>query len=163
MIFVTVGTDTHQFNRLLREVDNLIKTKKINEKVIIQIGYSTYKPKYCKYFKFASFKEILELNKKARIIISHAGAGNIITALENNKPLILVPRMKIFNEHTDSHQLQIAKELEKEGKVISVYDIKNLWIAIKRIKMIKINKTKRKKSKIEEIVSDYISNLSDNQ
>jgi len=162
MIFVTVGTDTHPFNRLLEEIDILIEKGKIREKTIAQIGYSTYKPKYYKYFKFTSFKKILELNKKARIIISHAGAGSTITALEYNKPLILVPRMKKFNEHTDDHQIQIAKELEKERRAIAACNVKGLEMAIKKIRGKGIKKAKRKQSRIIKIVSDYISSLSGN-
>jgi UDP-N-acetylglucosamine transferase subunit ALG13 len=161
MIFVTVGTDNHQFNRLLEEIDNLIKEGKIKEEVIAQVGYSTYEPKYYKYFRFAPFKKILELNRKARIVISHAGAGSIITALEHNKPLILVPRMKKFGEHTDNHQIQIAKEFRKRGKAIVVFDIKYLGAAIQKIARKKYKKTKRKQSKVTKIISDYISRLSD--
>jgi UDP-N-acetylglucosamine transferase subunit ALG13 len=161
MIFVTVGTDNHQFNRLLEEIDNLIKEGKIKEKVIAQIGYSTYEPKYYKYFRFAPFKKILELNRKARIIISHAGAGSIITALEYNKPLILVPRMKKFGEHIDDHQIQIAKELRKKGKAIVVFNIKYLGNVIQKIRMKKYKKTKKKQSKIIKIISNYISCLGD--
>jgi UDP-N-acetylglucosamine transferase subunit ALG13 len=45
MIFITVGTHTQPFNRLLQKIDELIEKGIIKEKVIAQIGYSTYKLK----------------------------------------------------------------------------------------------------------------------
>ena len=44
MIFVTVGTQKFQFDRLLKEIDSLIASKYIKEKVFIQRGNSTYLP-----------------------------------------------------------------------------------------------------------------------
>ena len=45
MIFVTLGSQKFQFNRLLIEIDRLIEEGKITEKVFAQTGYSDYKPK----------------------------------------------------------------------------------------------------------------------
>ena len=41
MIFVTLGSQKFQFNRLLQAVDNL----KTDEEIFAQIGYSDYKNK----------------------------------------------------------------------------------------------------------------------
>ena len=46
MIFVTLGSQKFQFNRLLIEIDRLIEEKYITDKVFAQIGYSDYKPKH---------------------------------------------------------------------------------------------------------------------
>lgn len=47
MIFVTVGTHEQPFNRLVKKMDELKKEGIITEEVIIQTGFSTYKPQYC--------------------------------------------------------------------------------------------------------------------
>ena len=60
MIFVTVGTHEQPFNRLIKKIDNLVKNDFIKEKVMIQTGFSTYKPKYCQYQSMISFKEMNE-------------------------------------------------------------------------------------------------------
>ncbi|HEV1534200.1 TPA: multidrug MFS transporter, partial [Streptococcus pneumoniae] len=49
MIFVTVGTHEQQFDRLIKEVDYLKKENLIQDEVFIQIGYSSYIPKYCEW------------------------------------------------------------------------------------------------------------------
>lgn len=51
MIFVTVGTHEQPFNRLVKAIDKLKKDGVITEDVIMQTGYSTYEPKYCKWDK----------------------------------------------------------------------------------------------------------------
>ena len=56
----------------------------------------------------------------------HAGVGSILTAIEHGKPVIAVPRRKKYGEHIDDHQLEITRELEKEGKITVVCDVRDL-------------------------------------
>ena len=58
MIFVTVGTHEQPFDRLIKKIDCLVKDAIIKEEVFIQIGYSNYLPKYCKYEKMLPFDEM---------------------------------------------------------------------------------------------------------
>ena len=44
MIFITLGSQKFQFNRLLKAVDDLVQRKIIKEDVFAQIGYSDYQP-----------------------------------------------------------------------------------------------------------------------
>lgn len=131
MLFVTVGTHTQGFERLIKATDELAGSGRIKEKVVMQTGNTKYEPKNCAWFRFESFKKIQELNKNARIVITHAGAGCIITALHFNKPLVIVPRYKKFGEHVNNHQCDLALALEQEKKAISVADITGLENAIK--------------------------------
>ena len=156
MIFVTVGTHERGFDRLVKAVDDLIGSGKIKEKVTIQTGYTEYIPKNCDSFKFTDYDNIVELCKKASIIISHGGVGSIITPLELGRPVIVVPRLKRFNEHTNDHQLQIVKELERQGKIIPVYDIKNLENALEEARKVGNKKYNKQRSKILDIVSNYL-------
>ena len=158
MIFVTVGTTSYSFDRLLRAIDDLIETKKIKEKVIAQIGDSDYEPKNYEFFRFTSSEEIQELNKKCNLVISHAGAGSIMLALENKKPVVVVPRLKKYNEHVNDHQIELTNELEKQGRIIGVYDISELDNKIKKIR--KIKKKKFPKSRIPEIIENFIKTIS---
>ena len=57
MIFVTLGSQKFQFNRLLIEIDKLISSGVIKEKVFAQIGYSDYKPKNFEYMDFLTSEE----------------------------------------------------------------------------------------------------------
>jgi len=48
--------------------------------------------------------------------------------------------MRKFGEHSDDHQIQVAKELEKQGMIIpATYDIEDLEEAIKNRKISLLN------------------------
>ena len=85
MIFVTVGTHEQQFDRLIKYIDELKRTRKIKEDVLMQIGYCTYIPKYCKYKKFIPYTQMLEYTKQARIVITHGGPSSFIMPLQFRK------------------------------------------------------------------------------
>ena len=124
MIFVTVGTHYQGFERLIEKMDQI--AAKIDEKVIMQIGYTDYKPKNAKWFKFLEYDEINNLYNEAELIISHAGAGTLLDSLNSKKPIIIVPRLKKFGEHIDNQQIELAEALENTSKVLAVYDIEDL-------------------------------------
>lgn len=127
MIFVTVGTHEQQFNRLIKEVDKLKQENIIKDDVFMQIGYSTYEPKYCQWKKLLSFDEMNDMYEKADIIITHGGPASFMKALELKKIPIVVPRQAQFEEHVNDHQVEFVRLVEERFKnIIGVYDIKKL-------------------------------------
>ena len=129
MIFVTIGMHTKGFDRLVKKMDEIAGS--IDEEVIIQTGGTSFKPQNSKWFDFTTEEEIKELCRKASVVVTHA-AMSILDAWEQGKPVVVVPRLKICNEVIDDHQVDFARELEKEGKVITVYDIDMLEEALKK-------------------------------
>ncbi len=158
MILVTLGTQDKSFERLLKQVDSEIKNKNINEKVIVQAGYTKYKSKNMTIFDYVEPAELLEYIKKARVIISHAGVGTILNCLENNKKVIVVPRLSKYREHNNDHQVQIANEFAKEGYIINLENIKKLGEEIKNIDNLKPKKLKHN-NMIIETIEDFIDNI----
>lgn len=131
MIFVTVGTHEQQFNRLIEEVDNLKRDGVITEDVIIQTGYSTYKPKYCKRKMLFSYEEMMKNVSDARIVITHGGPSSFIMPLQIGKVPIVVPRQKKFGEHVNDHQMDFCNEvIIRQRNIIEVTDISQLSDAI---------------------------------
>lgn len=116
MILVTVGTHNHPFDRLVVAAD--LMAAEIEELSIIQRGPSNHTPLFAEHFRFTSSSKMEELTSEARVVITHAAVGAIILALKLQKPTVVVPRLRHFGEATDDHQLQIAKILEIEGKVV---------------------------------------------
>ncbi|MDI6807227.1 MAG: PssE/Cps14G family polysaccharide biosynthesis glycosyltransferase [Candidatus Aenigmarchaeota archaeon] len=153
MILVTVGTHDQGFPRLIKAIDNLARN--IKERVILQIGYSKYKPKNCEWFEFIPYENFIELCRESNLIITHGGVGSIMISLQFKKPTVVVPRLKKFNEHVDDHQLQIAKELEKQKRVIVVYDIKELSNAIQRAKKFAVFRI-RGRNRILNIIEKFV-------
>lgn len=155
MIFVTVGTSSWDFTRLIKEMDRIAGM--IDEGVVMQISDTQYLPQNAKYFRFTSDEEYKRLFESARVIVSHAGVGTIITALHYNKPIIVVPRRKVYGEHVDDHQIEITRELEQEGKIIALYDINGLESALREI-----DRTPASTSRDKEMVNrlkEYLNNL----
>lgn len=127
MIFVTVGTHEQPFNRLVKAIDDLKKDGAIKEEVIIQTGFSTYEPKYCKWSKLIPYQQMIENVDKARIIITHGGPASFIMPLQIGKTPIVVPRQHRFDEHVNDHQVEFARNVaERMGTIIPVEDISEL-------------------------------------
>ncbi len=127
MIFVTVGTHEQQFNRLIEEVDWLKGKGMITEDVIIQTGFSTYEPKYCKWKKLIPYEEMSKNTEEARIIITHGGPASFVAPLQIGKIPIVVPRQKQYEEHVNNHQFEFCKAVaERQGNILLVEEVENL-------------------------------------
>lgn len=126
MIFVTVGTHEQQFNRLVEYMDRYAE-KHPEEEVVIQTGFSTYKPKKAFWRELYPYDKMLEFVDKARIIITHGGPSSFIMPLQIGKIPIVVPRNYEFGEHVNNHQIIFSRAVEKRQKnIIVVEKVENL-------------------------------------
>lgn len=127
MIFVTVGTHEQSFNRLVAYIDQLKKKDILDDEVIIQIGFSTYEPQYCKWERLYPYQQMIEFVAQAKIVITHGGPSSFIMPLQIGKIPIVVPRQKKYDEHVNDHQLDFSKTVAKrQGNIIVVEDIEKL-------------------------------------
>lgn len=137
MIFVTVGTHEQPFNRLVEYIDNLKRDKIITDDVMIQTGFSTYEPQYCKWSKLLPYQEMVRYVQEASIVITHGGPSSFIMPLQVGKTPIVVPRYEKFGEHVNDHQVEFAKAVEERQKnIIVVEDIEKLRDVIVNYKSI---------------------------
>lgn len=128
MIFVTIGTQA-PFDRFIKIIDEMAPL--LNEEIIAQVYKLGYKPKYIKTIDFLAPDEFNELFKKARLIVSHAGMGTIISALQLQKPIIIFPRIAALGEHRNEHQLATAQKFRELGSVyvaMNEEELKNLLL-----------------------------------
>lgn len=127
MIFVTVGTHEQQFNRLIREIDELKEEGVITSDIFIQVGFSDYQPRFCRWERFLSYDEMNNLMEKADIIITHGGPATFMNVIANGKKPVVVPRRKKFGEHVNDHQLDFCKRIVQEGyDLVVIEDIKEI-------------------------------------
>lgn len=127
MIFVTVGTHEQPFDRLVLAVDELKERKIIQEEVMVQTGYSTVKPQYCRWKKWLSKEEMEAYMRESRIVITHGGPSSFFQSLQMHKIPIVVPRQKKYGEHVNDHQVSFVSELEDANKdLIVVKDLRDL-------------------------------------
>jgi UDP-N-acetylglucosamine transferase subunit ALG13 len=110
-IFLTVGTNT-PFDRLLSAFDRWCE-KKPDVKVFGQIGPTAYVPKNYAFKHFISPAEYRSELEACDLIVSHAGMGTILSALQYSKPIVVMPRKASMNETRNDHQLSTCKFLSK--------------------------------------------------
>ena len=133
MIFITVGTHEQPFNRLIQKVDELIRDGEIQEEVFMQIGYSTYEPKYTKWEKVIGYDEMADYLKKSDVVITHGGPYTYMQVLEEGKIQVVVPRQEKFGEHVNDHQLWVSKQVrDKNYPLIICEDIESLLTDIEK-------------------------------
>lgn len=159
MIFVCLGTQIFQFDRLTKKLDELIESDKIKEKIFAQIGTAKYIPKNYNFKKFIDKEEFEKYQSQADLIIAHGGTGALIGASKKGKNIIAVPRLAKYGEHVDDHQLQVVRVLEKEGYIRAVYDLEKLYDTIIEAEKNPIMKVYNRKSNIINLISRYIEQI----
>lgn len=158
MIFIALGTQKFQLNRLLMEIDQLIEEKKINDEVYAQIGHSIYKPNNFQVVDFLSPKDYEDNINKCSVFITHGGVGSITSAMSKDKKIIVYPRLEKFNEHIDDHQLQIANKYKELGLVTVANNKLELINALETIDSIKSDiKLTPKTDEIVKTIIDFIN------
>lgn len=151
MIFVTVGSQKFQFNRLLKKIDELIENGTIKEEVFAQIGVSDYRPQHYNYKDFMTQDEFNKKIDECDLLITHAGTGVIVNAVKKEKKVIAVPRLAKYGEHVDDHQIQLIKQFEELNFIEPCYELDELE---KILKNIKTKTYKKYQSNTENIIKD---------
>ncbi len=139
MIFVTVGTQG-QFDRLIATVDGWACANSKTD-VFAQIGPSDYRSEHIRTERFIDVTEFRERVEAASLVISHAGMGSIITALELGKRIIVMPRRASLGEHRNDHQLATAKRFAEQGAIMVAFTEQELIDKLDRLQG--MNETER--------------------
>lgn len=158
MIFVTLGSQKFQFNRLLKAIDELIAKGKITNEVFAQTGYSDYVPQHYRYKSFLDREEFAECEGKADIIVTHGGTGAIIGAIKKGKKVIAVPRKAMYGEHVDDHQMQLVGQFKELNLICDCEKVDELDKAIEYVKNAEFatykSSTEAVVSSIEKFIED---------
>ncbi len=115
MIFVTVGAHM-PFDRLTRCVDAWAGAQQRRD-VFAQIGTTGWKPVHMEWTAALDPLEFRERLAAARAVVTHAGMGTILTALEFGKPVIVMPRCARRRETRNDHQQGTARIFTEGGRV----------------------------------------------
>ncbi|MDB6093016.1 MAG: Beta,4-galactosyltransferase CpsIVG [Verrucomicrobia bacterium] len=150
MIFVTVGSDL-PFDRLVRVVDEWAADNKRTD-VFAQIGKTAWKPSTIDFKPFLEPAEFSQRLESATVVISHAGMGNILSALRHEKPILVMPRRASLREHRNEHQLATVEHLSKKGWLNVALDEHELRATLDRIDDLK------PKEKISAFASPELTN-----
>lgn len=159
MIFITLGSQKFQFNRILKKIDQLFDEKKLSNEVFAQIGYSDYKPKNFKFKEFLDQNEFQKYMENCDLVITHGGTGAIITALKHQKKVIGIPRLSKYDEHVDDHQMQIVNEFTKMNLIEGCFDVKDLENAIEFVSNKTYNKFYSNTNEIIRCIEGFIQEI----
>lgn len=124
MIFATVGSSPIGFARMMHALEAVSPGE-----LTVQHGPAPVPPGAVGY-DFLPFGRIVELMRAADVVVSHAGVGSIMCALQAGHMPIVFPRYERFGETVDDHQAELAAALAERGTVIVASDGQELVQAI---------------------------------
>jgi UDP-N-acetylglucosamine transferase subunit ALG13 len=150
MIFVTVGTDL-PFDRMVKVVDQWAFDMDRKD-VFAQIGAGGWEPRHLEYTHFLQPDEYVNRIVKCDIVISHAGMGTILTALQYGKKIIIMPKLSKLNEHRNDHQFATAKAMSDVDNVNVALDEVELRTCLENLDQIR-NPSKISNAASNELVS----------
>jgi UDP-N-acetylglucosamine transferase subunit ALG13 len=126
VIFATVGSHpTFAFDRLLRALERLG-----DEDLVVQYGPGNPPANATVAEPWMSFEEIVDNMARADRVVSHAGVGTILCAIQAGHVPVVFPRLERFGETVDDHQLHLASALVGTGKLILVEEADALAAAV---------------------------------
>ena len=63
--------------------------------------------------------ELRQAMREADVVVSHAGVGSALAAMQAGRRALYVPRRRAHGEHVDDHQVAMARELESRDLVVA--------------------------------------------
>lgn len=120
LVFATVGTDHHRFDRLIRWVDEWLADGGAGRaSCLVQIGTSK-PPSNASYSTYMPFDAVRTAMVNAKVVVSHGGPATILLAHASGKLPIVLPRTQREGEHVDDHQTAFAHRAARAGLVVVV-------------------------------------------
>ena len=127
MIFASVGSSSIPFDRFVRALEGV----QTDEDLVVQTGVSTVRPRCATVREYLAYNEFVALIRSARVVVTHAGAGSVFTALGEGKRPIVIPRLSAEREAVDDHQVTFARRAAELGLVTVVDDVSLLASALR--------------------------------
>lgn len=120
---MTVGTDHHPFDRLIRWVDGWLEAGG-RDRASCFVQYGTSKAprgstslNHLEHSEYLAHDEMTRLTSSATAVVCHGGPGTIMDCLKVGTKPIVVPRRKAEGEHVDDHQLRFTRRLQSAGYI----------------------------------------------
>lgn len=126
--FVSVGNATQSFGRLLDGVAAI--AHELPQPVFVQSGSTPYHADGCEGAPFLAMSEFENRVARSTLLIMHAGAGSMITAVRAGKVPVVMPRRACHGEHVDDHQVEFARELLQAGRIVVAEEPVDLLSAV---------------------------------
>jgi UDP-N-acetylglucosamine transferase subunit ALG13 len=128
MIFCSVGTQA-PFERILGYLSEWSQ-KNPHVPIIAQVGSDEKKRGSITAFKTIAEPFFSKHFNESKVVVSHAGMGNIIRSLELGKPIVIVPRDAERGEHINNHQYDTVENFSDFPSVFIAHDQEDFFLAI---------------------------------
>ncbi len=110
MIFLTIGTH-EPFDRLVRAVDGWA-ARHPDVGLFAQVTPGGFQPRHMAFAHRLAPADYRARMDAARLIVAHAGMGSIITAMDRQRPILVMPRRGHLGETRNDHQWATVRRLE---------------------------------------------------
>jgi len=129
LVFVTVGTDHHPFDRLIEWVDAWRRDRGASVRCFMQTGTSR-PPEWSEWQAYLSFGELQGLMEESTAVVCHGGPGTILDARRHGRVPIVVPRLRPLGEHVDDHQVRFSSWLDGQSQIALAEDEPHLRVIL---------------------------------
>lgn len=139
-VFVTLGTRSEPFPRIIQAVETLISQGVIKERVIVQAGHTSYKSDLLELFSFCSPDTIDDLVKRASYVITQESAGIGTKCLRFGTKMIVMPRDYSYGELPAKSDMRedLHLRLGDLGYVFVVHDAEDLRNAVNNLENLRV-------------------------
>jgi UDP-N-acetylglucosamine transferase subunit ALG13 len=116
LLLVTVGTDHHPFDRLVRWADAWLAGHPGQLRCLMQTGTSAPPTGGVGEWRaYLEFDALQAARSAAAAVVCHGGPGTILGARQGGAVPIVVPRQHRLGEHVDDHQVAFSRRLAADG------------------------------------------------
>lgn len=120
LVFVTVGTDHHRFDRLMDWVERLLaRPGAAPVRCVVQHGTSRA-PTGAQTHELLPHAQVLDLMRQATLVVTQGGPGGIMDSRRCGRKPVVVPRTAALKEHVDDHQLAFTARMHDAGLICRV-------------------------------------------
>ncbi|HEX6444174.1 MAG TPA: glycosyltransferase [Streptosporangiales bacterium] len=118
LVFVSVGTDHHPFDRLVGWVDAWLPD---GVRCVVQHGTSAL-PRRAEGVAYLRHGELTALLDEATVVVCHGGPTTITESRRHGRRPIVVPRSPALGEHVDDHQERFCARMAAKGLIARASD-----------------------------------------
>jgi UDP-N-acetylglucosamine transferase subunit ALG13 len=122
LVFVSVGTDHHPFDRLVGWVDAWLPD---DVRCVVQYGTSA-PPRRAEGVAYLAHGELAALLEEAVAVVCHGGPTTITESRRHGRRPIVVPRSPRLGEHVDEHQERFCARMAVKGLISAAEDEQEL-------------------------------------
>lgn len=126
-IVLVFGHDSHSFGRLFEMFGKQTHLFPVQE-IFVQHGATEYDFNYSAKTDRYESKDFVKADvllrhiNEADLVVCHAGGGILRDALLARKPCLVLPRLRVFREHINNHQLEIFDEFINSRLIMNLED-----------------------------------------